>query len=98
VYVIAELSANHNQSFSTLPLFRQLSKRAPMRIRCRACADVDVGGIELPAARFRIAGEHFTTTYQEAAMPWEWQPKLKQVADDAGLHAVNALMKRLLIF
>ena len=35
------------------------------------------------------AGRTLYQLYQEAYTPWEWQPKLKQIADGLGLHCFS---------
>ena len=91
VYVIAELSANHNQDFD----------RAVQTIRAAKDAGADAvklqtytpDTITLASDRdeFRINagtlwdGRTLHDLYREAFMPWEWQPRLKKAAEDLGL-------------
>ncbi|MFY9977993.1 MAG: pseudaminic acid synthase [Candidatus Sulfotelmatobacter sp.] len=88
VYVIAELSANHNQDFD----------RAVQTIRAAKNAGADAVKLQTytpetitlasDRAEFRIDGgtlwdgRTLHDLYHEAFMPWEWQPRLKTIAED----------------
>jgi pseudaminic acid synthase len=91
VYVIAEVSANHNQDFY----------RAMQTIYAARSAGADAvklqtytpDTITLASDRneFRINagtlwdGRTLHDLYREAFMPWEWQPRLKKMAEDLGM-------------
>jgi sialic acid synthase SpsE len=91
VYVIAELSANHNRNF----------KHAVEIIRAAKCAGADAvklqtytpDTITIRSDRecFRIGGgtlwdgRTLYDLYGEAYTPWDWQPKLKLIANELGL-------------
>jgi N-acetylneuraminate synthase len=90
VYVIAEMSANHNQDYD----------RAVAVVQAAADAGADAlklqtytpGTLTIDCGRepFRIRGTPWEgrtlyELYGEAYMPWEWQPKLKALADDLGI-------------
>jgi pseudaminic acid synthase len=90
-YIVAELSANHNQDF----------ERAKRTVRAAKDAGVDAiklqtytpDTITLQCERecFRVRGgtlwdgRTLYDLYGEAHTPWEWQPKLKVLADELGL-------------
>jgi pseudaminic acid synthase len=81
VYIIAELSANHGQKFDQAGADAvKLQTYTPDTITMKSDRE-----------EFRIkrgtlwSGKDLYTLYSEAYMPWEWQPKLKSVAEDLGL-------------
>lgn len=91
VYVVAELSANHGRDFD----------QAVRIVRAMAAAGADAVKVQTYTADtltiacdnecFRIGGgtlwdgRTLHDLYQEAYMPWEWQPQLQAVADELGL-------------
>ncbi len=90
VYIIAEMSANHGQDFD----------QAARIIEAAAVAGADAvklqtytpDTITIPCDNqyFRIKGTIWEgrtlyDLYQEAYTPWEWQPRLKQIADQLGI-------------
>jgi pseudaminic acid synthase len=91
VYVVAEISANHNQDFEQAVRLLRAAKAAgadavklqtytPETITIRSDREYfQIGGGTL------WDGRTLYDLYGEAHTPWDWQPKLKQVADDVGL-------------
>lgn len=91
VYMIAELSANHNNDFGL----------AVKTIEAMADSDADAVKVQTYTAdslSIDTDNEYFKTRteglwkgyrpydlYKEAAMPYEWQPKLQKVAEGLGL-------------
>ena len=91
-YIIAEMSANHNQDYDSAA-----------RILC-AAAEAGANAVKLQTytpdtITIDCADEHFTIgkgtlwegrnlydLYGEAYTPWDWQPKLKGLADELGIH------------
>lgn len=89
-YIVAEISANHNQDFE--------QAQAIVREAARAGADAvklqtytpDTLTIDCSRDYFRVGGtiwegRNLYELYSEAYTPWEWQPRLKQMAEDLGL-------------
>lgn len=91
VYIIAELSANHNNDFDL----------TVKTIEAMAAAGADAVKVQTYTAdslALNIDNEFFGPKkdglwkgyrpydlYQEASMPYDWQPKLKKITEDLGL-------------
>ncbi|MHC4179219.1 MAG: pseudaminic acid synthase [Planctomycetota bacterium] len=89
-FIVAEMSANHGRDF----------QQAARIVEAAAAAGADAVKlqtytpesltIDCDDPRFRIrgtvwAGRTLYDLYREAAMPWEWQPELKRIAERLGL-------------
>jgi len=91
VYVIAELSANHHQDFERAARLIDAAKEAGADAIKLQTYTPDTITIRSDRNEFRIDGGTLwdgCTLYElygEAFTPWDWQPKLKQMANDAGL-------------
>jgi N-acetylneuraminate synthase len=89
--VIAELSANHNQDFDQAVRIIQAAKEAGADAVKLQTYTPDTITIASDREYFRIGGgtlwdgRNLYSLYGEAYTPWEWQPKLKRVANDLGL-------------
>jgi len=90
-YIIAELSANHNQSFDEALKIIHAAKAAGADAVKLQTYTPDTITIASDREYFRINGgtlwdgRTLHELYAEAYTPWEWQPKLKQVANELGL-------------
>lgn len=89
-YIIAEMSANHNQSFEDAVKIIEEAKNVGADAIKLQTYTADTLTIDSDEPPFQIRhglweGRNLYELYQEAYMPWEWQPKLKQVAEDFGL-------------
>jgi len=91
VYVVAELSANHRQQFDEAVKLLKAAKQAGADAVKLQTYTPDTITIQSDAPEFRIGGgtpwdgKRLYDLYREAYMPWEWQPKLKKLADDLGI-------------
>ncbi len=90
-YVIAEMSANHNQSFDVAVDIIKAAKEAGADAVKLQTYTPDTLTIDAETEHFRVGkgtiweGRTLYELYGEAYTPWEWQPKLKNVADELGL-------------
>ena len=91
VYVIAEVSANHHQKFDEAVKIIHAAKAAGCDAIKLQTYSADTITIACDREPFRVGGgtlwdgRLLHDLYAEAYTPWEWQPKLKQVANDLGL-------------
>jgi pseudaminic acid synthase len=96
VYIIAELSANHNQNFDQAVRIVHAAKECGADAVKLQTYTADTITLLSDKECFRIAGgtlwdgRTLHDLYQEAFTPWEWQPKLKQIADDLGMHLFSS--------
>lgn len=90
-YIVAELSANHRGDFDEAVRLIEVAHRAGADAVKLQTYTADGLTLDCDRPEFRIgegtawAGRTLHDLYSEAAMPWEWQPRLKQVADRLGL-------------
>lgn len=91
VYLIAEMSANHHQDFEqAVQLIRAASEAGADAIKLQTYT-ADTLTIRSDQPYFRVGGgtlwdgRTLYDLYNEAYTPWEWQPKLKALANDLGL-------------
>jgi pseudaminic acid synthase len=90
-YIIAELSANHNQNFDRAVTLVRAAKDAGADAIKLQTFTPDTITIQSDKEYFRIGGgtcwdgRSLYDLYGEAYAPWEWQPKLKALANDLGL-------------
>ena len=90
-YVIAEMSANHNQDFDAAVRIVRAAKDAGADAIKLQTYTPDTLTIDSRNEHFRIGkgtiweGKNLYDLYGEAFTPWEWQPKLKDIATSLGL-------------
>jgi len=91
VYIVAELSANHRQQFDEAVKLVKAAKEAGADAVKLQTYTPDTLTIKCNAPEFRISGgtlwdgKTLYDLYSEASMPWEWQPRLKKMADNLGI-------------
>jgi len=96
VYIVAEMSANHNQSFERAVQIVHAIKEAGADAVKLQTYTADTITLRSDKKCFRVSGgtlwdgRTLHDLYQEAFTPWEWQPKLKQVADTIGLQLFSS--------
>ncbi len=91
VYIIAEMSANHGQDFDQAIRIIQAAREAGADAIKLQTYTPDTLTVDCDNEYFQIGrgtiweGRRLYDLYQEAYTPWEWQPKLKEIAEDLGL-------------
>ena len=90
VFIIAEMSANHNQSFDEAVKIIASAKECGADALKLQTYTPDTLTIDSDNECFKIRGtlwegETLYNLYGKAYTPWDWQPKLKKVADDLGI-------------
>jgi len=90
VYIIAEMSANHGQEYKEAVKIIHAARDAGADAIKLQTYTPDTMTIDCSNEYFRIKGtiwegRNLYGLYKEAYTPWEWQPKLKQVANDLGM-------------
>ncbi|MGO9075265.1 MAG: pseudaminic acid synthase [Terriglobales bacterium] len=93
---MAELSANHNQNFDQAVRIIYASRDAGADAVKLQTYTADTITLRSDKERFRIAGgtlwdgRNLHDLYQEAFTPWDWQPKLKQIANELGMQLFSS--------
>lgn len=91
VFIVAELSANHNQIFDIAVKTIKAMKEAGADAVKLQTYTPDTITIDCSNEYFQIKqgtlwdGKTLYQLYQEAYTPWEWQPKLKELAEEIGM-------------
>lgn len=91
VFIIAELSANHLQNFDlAVDTIRAIKESGADAVKLQTYTP-DTITIDSDTEHFQINqgtlwdGKTLYQLYQEAYTPWEWQPKLKEIAEELDL-------------
>jgi len=90
-YIIAELSANHQQDFAQAVEIVKAAHAAGANAIKLQTYTPDTITLDCDNEYFRIregtiwAGRNLHELFTEAYTPWEWQPKLKVIAESLGL-------------
>lgn len=91
VFIVAEMSANHNMDFDRAVEIIKAAKEAGADAVKIQTYTADSITLDCDDPCFQITqgtlwdGMTLHKLYQTAYTPWEWQPKLKQIAEDMGL-------------
>jgi N-acetylneuraminate synthase len=95
-YIIAELSANHNQDYETaVALVRAAAEVGADAIKLQTYT-ADTITIDCDNEHFQIRkgtlweGKVLHKLYQEAYTPWDWQPRLMAEANARGIHCFSS--------
>lgn len=90
-FVIAELSANHLQNFDkAVKLIKEAKKAGADAVKLQTYTP-DTITLDCDNQYFQIKqgtiwdGTTLCKLYQKAYTPWDWQPKLKKIAEEQGL-------------
>lgn len=91
VFIIAEMSANHLQDFDlAIKTIKAIKKAGADAVKLQTYTP-DTLTIDVDNEYFQIKqgtpwdGKTLYQLYQKAYTPWEWQPKLKEIAEGLGL-------------
>ena len=90
-YIVAEMSANHVQDFAQAAKIVRAAKFAGADAVKLQTYTPDTLTIDCDSPHFRIGmdtpweGKTLYELYSKAYMPWDWQPRLKALANDLGL-------------
>lgn len=94
-YIVAELSANHGQCYDRAAELVHAAKEAGAdAIKLQTYLPSTIT-IDCDSDIFRIhgtiwEGDNLYRLYEKAFTPWDWQPKLKRIADDLGLDCFSS--------
>lgn len=96
VYVIAEVSANHHQRFDEAVKIIHAAKAAGCDAVKLQTYTADTITIPSSSEYFQVRGgtlwdgRTLYDLYGEAYTPWEWQPKLKGIANELGMDCFSS--------
>lgn len=89
-FIIAELSANHMNDFDiAVKTIKAMAKAGADAVKFQTFTP-DTITIDCDNEYFQIKqgtvwdGQVLHELYEDAYMPWDWQPKLKKIAEDLG--------------
>ena len=100
VFIIAELSANHLQKFDNAVKLIKAAKEAGADAVKLQTYMPDTITIDCDNEYFQIKqgtlwdGKTLYQLYKEAYTPWEWQPKLKEIAESEGLICFSSVFDK----
>lgn len=100
VFIIAELSANHLQKFENAVKLIKAAKEAGVDVVKLQTYTPDTITIDCDNKYFQIKqgtlwdGQTLYQLYKKAYTPWEWQPKLKEIAESEGLICFSSVFDK----
>jgi N-acetylneuraminate synthase len=95
-YIVAEVSANHNQKYDQAVSIVGAAKNAGADAVKLQTYTADTITFASDSEEFRVSGgtlwdgRTLYDLYAEAHMPWEWQPKLKNQAEELGMDCFSS--------
>jgi len=100
VFIIAEMSANHLQKFDNAVKLTKAAKEAGADAVKLQTYTPDTITIDCDNEYFQIKqgtlwdGQSLYELYKRAYTPWEWQPKLKEIAESEGLICFSSVFDK----
>lgn len=100
VFIIAEMSANHLQKYDNAVKLIKAAKEAGADAIKLQTYTPDTMTIDCDNEYFQIKqgtlwdGQSFYQLYKKAYTPWEWQPKLKEIAESEGLICFSSVFDK----
>jgi len=100
IFIIAEMSANHLQKFDNAVKLIKAAKEAGADAVKLQTYTPDTITIDCNNEYFQIKqgtlwdGQTLYELYKKAYTPWEWQPKLKEIAEDEGLICFSSVFDK----
>jgi len=100
VFIIAEMSANHLQKFDNAVKIIKVAKEVGADAIKLQTYTPDTITLDINNKYFRIKkgslhyGKTLYQLYREAYTPWEWQPKLKEIAESEGLICFSSVFDK----
>ena len=99
-YIVAEISANHNQNFENAEKIIHAAKKAGADAVKLQTYTPETMTLDCEREDFQIpsdsiwSGKKLFELYAEAYTPWDWHPKLQRVAHDCGLDFFQLLLMK----
>jgi pseudaminic acid synthase len=100
IFIIAEMSANHLQKFdNAIKLIRAAKEAGADAIKLQTYTPNTIT-VDCNNEYFQIKqgtlwdGQSLYELYKKAYTPWEWQPKLKEIAEDEGLICFSSVFDK----